>query len=152
MSSYGAASAGMAAVNKSAASAASSMSMSSMKAQAIEAAIVAAPLTALVLAAKGGEIRDAITAGGEAALAHYLAVMIAGSSYGVASDGYFATADGKEMETAGLTGALLGAYVYWRMSGQPDAMNRALKSGLLAGAASFIGSKYLLPKVNQYMA
>lgn len=127
---------------------AASISMSTIKAQALEAAIVAAPLTGLVLAAKGGELRAAVTAGGEAALAHYLAVMIAGSAYGVASDGYFSTADGKEMETAGLTGALLGAYVYWSLGD----MNRALKSGLLAGAASFVGSKYLLPKVNQMMA
>jgi hypothetical protein len=152
--SYGSASAGMASVNASAVKAMSAppatSSMSVMKAQAFEAAVVAAPLTGLVLAAKGGELRPALMAGGEAALAHYLASLMAGSEYGVAKNGFFASADGKEMEVAGLTGGLLGAWVYWRATGEADALNRALKSAILAGAASFVGSKYLLPMVNKW--
>jgi hypothetical protein len=114
----------------------------------IEAAVVAAPVAALSLAvapAGAGGAMVAIRSGGEAMLAHYIATMIVGSDYGKASNGYFNTAAGMEVEVASLTGGLLGAWVYF----SSESANLALKSALLAGAASWVGSMFVLKQYNK---
>lgn len=145
--SYSAA-ANMAAFNAqptSAAMASGSTAQSSLVAQVTEAALVSAPVASLTLAA-GAPMMDVARVGGEAMLAHYLAVMLAGSSYGMAKDGYFSTSSGKEVEVAAATGGLLGAWVYWSRKDT----NIALKSALLAAAGSYVGARYLVPAVRKY--
>ena len=116
----------------------------------IEAAVVATPVAMLSLAAApaGAGAMVAIRSGGEAMLAHYIATMAVGSDYGKAQNGYFSTAAGMEVEVASLTGGLLGAWVYF----SSQSANLALKSALLAGAASWVGSSLLLPQYNKMMA
>lgn len=110
----------------------------------LEAVIVASPITALTLAA-GSDMMSALRSGGEAALAHALAVYLIGME---TSAGY--TAFGSEVGVAATTGGLLGAWVYFSLGDSPAKMNLALKSALLAGAMSYVGAKFVLPWASKY--
>ena len=78
-------------------------------------------------------------------MAHALAVYVVGME---TSAGY--TAFGSEMGVAATTGGLLGAWVYFSLN-TADKMNLALKSALLAGAMSYVGAAFVLPKVQSYV-
>ena len=105
-------------------------------------------MLSLAAAPAGAGVMVAIRSGGEAMLAHYIAALAVGSDYGKAQNGYFSTAAGMEVEVASLTGGLLGAWVYF----SSQSANLALKSALLAGAASWVGSSLLLPQYNKMVA
>lgn len=119
-----------------------------LKDQIIEGAVVSVPLGLIAAFAKSSEgvqggLSAGLMAGGEGAVAHVLGLMLAGSSYGKnAKNEYYLTADNKETEVAVASAAILGAWVYYNTK----SMNGALRSALLVGAMSYLGSSYVLPK------